>query len=108
MAALTDSELHQAIVSLTGYPADKPPDTMWTMSGSLQRITPLRLFYNMDTYAGQSGSPVYNATFTRACYYCVVAIHGYGTGGDPQGRNNSGVRITQAVLDNYLSWRKLP
>jgi len=108
MTVLDKTELQRMTLRVTGYPADKPPKTMWTMTGQARRITTLRLFYDMDTYAGQSGSPVYNAAPARACSYCVVAIHGYGVGGDLRGKYNSGVRITSPVLDNFVAWRKLP
>jgi glutamyl endopeptidase len=93
---------------ITGYPADKPYKTMWTMAGPLRRVSALRLFYEIDTFAGQSGSPIYNAVSSRSCLYCVVGIHGYGVGGDPRQRFNSGVRITAPVLDNFVAWRQLP
>lgn len=108
MANLDNSMLDRAAVSVTGYPADHPYRTMWTMTSSLRRVTATRLYYNIDTYAGQSGSPVYNARFTRACGYCVVGIHGYGTAADPRGKLNSGVRMTSAVLDNFIAWRNMP
>lgn len=108
MALLTDEQLRATSVRMTGYPADKPPHTMWTMSGQVRSLAPLRVWYDMDSYAGQSGSPVYNAQSTRSCLYCVVAIHGYGTAGDSLGRYNSGVRITRTALDNFLAWRELP
>lgn len=108
MSVLDNAMLSKLPVRVTGYPADKPHKTMWTMAGPIQRVSPLRLFYEIDTYAGQSGSPVYNAYSSRSCMYCVVGIHGYGTNADPREKFNSGVRITSAVLNNYSYWRKLP
>jgi glutamyl endopeptidase len=108
MTVFDKPTLRKLTVRVTGYPADKPYKTMWTMAGPLRRVTALRLFYDIDTYAGQSGSPIYDTTVSRACSYCVVGIHGYGVGGDPRARFNSGVRITHAVLDNFVAWRKLP
>ena len=108
MSIVDKTTLQKMSVRVTGYPADKPFRTMWTMAGPVARVTPLRLYYAIDTYAGQSGSPVYNAVSTRSCMFCVVGIHGYGINADPQGSYNSGVRITPAVLNNYAAWRKLP
>lgn len=108
MANMDNAVLDRATVSVTGYPADHPYRTMWTMTAPLRRVTAARLYYNIDTYAGQSGSPIYNARFTRACGYCVVGIHGYGTAADPRGKLNSGVRLSSAVLDNFIAWRNMP
>lgn len=108
MAVLSSDALSALTVRVTGFPADKPAQTLWTDTGPLRRAAPLRVFYPIDTYAGQSGSPVYQAQPNRACLYCVVGVHGYGVGGDPGGLYNSGIRITQQVLDNYLFWRRLP
>jgi V8-like Glu-specific endopeptidase len=108
MAVLDKKQLRRLLVRVTGYPADKTPHTMWTMAGRVRRLTPLRVFYAADTSPGESGAPVYNAMPSRACSYCIIGIHGYGTSGDPKRRDNSGVRVTQEVLNNYLEWRSLP
>lgn len=106
-ASLDDEKLRSLTVAVTGYPGDKPFGTLWTSSGRLFRITLLRLFYTLDTFAGQSGSPVYNQHTGRACRFCAVGVHGYGVGADPTGKANSGIRVTDAVLDNLNWWRSL-
>lgn len=108
MSVLDNTTLSHLNTRITGYPADKAHETMWTMTGPLKRVAPLRLFYPIDTYAGESGAPIYNAFPSRNCMYCVVGIHGYGIDSDPREKYNSGVRITSAVLDNFISWRNLP
>lgn len=108
MAVFDDAALAKLTVRVTGYPADKTPHSLWTMAGPIRRTAPLRLLYSMDTFAGESGAPVYNAQSSRACNFCAVGIHGYGVGSTPGEPYNSGVRVTQRVLDNFLAWRNLP
>ena len=42
-----------------GYPGDKPFGTMWGMGGRIAASQKKMVFYDMDTFGGQSGSPVY-------------------------------------------------
>ncbi|MCM3549571.1 glutamyl endopeptidase [Niallia circulans] len=60
-----------------GYPGDKISEnrsiSMWGMTGRSDSFThPNLVFYNMDTYFGQSGSPVLNSTNT------MIAVHNAG------------------------------
>lgn len=95
--------------TLRGYPGDKPYGTMWTMNGSIlgtsQNI--YHLFYQIDTYGGQSGSAVYH-NYSDNCNPCSVAIHTLGlTSLEPPygSTHNSGVRITQSVFNNLFTWK---
>jgi glutamyl endopeptidase len=87
--------------TVRGYPGDKPTATMWTMSGAITHVNTYRLWYNMDTYGGQSGSPLYKPGCTT---YCGVGIHTYGTSVSPY-FGNSATRIRQAVYNNFVSWK---
>lgn len=95
-------------VNVRGYPGDKPSGTMWTMKGPIQQVTSTRVGYSIDTFGGQSGSPVYG-TFNFAnigtCKPCGVAIHAYGVGATPFDTRNSGVRISQKVYNALCNWR---
>jgi glutamyl endopeptidase len=83
---------------VAGYPGDKVFGTMWMMAGSIGRETARRVFYRMDTYGGQSGSPVFR---NRAgCGWCSMAIHAYGASGSPL--MNGGTRITPNVV-NFIN-----
>ena len=80
--------------TVRGYPGDKTYGTMWTMSGNILEVKATRLYYRIDTYGGQSGSPVYGKYLT--CNPCSYAIHTLG------GLiKNSATRITKAVF-NFL------
>lgn len=100
--------------TVTGYPGDKPSGTMWRMSENpgIKGVNTYHLFYSIDTYGGQSGSPVYHY-YGSSCSAggvdsCSVAIHTYGTGSQPFPQYNSGTRIREAVFNNLLSWKNYP
>lgn len=90
-------------ITVTGYPGDKPPGTMWTASGTVQSSETMRLFYQVDTENGESGGPVYQNRSPDApyCqYWCAIAIHTTGNSTE-----NGSTRITKEVNDNLRSWR---
>jgi len=77
-----------------GYPGDRPAGTHSGMSDRIERSQAKMVFYDIDTAAGQSGSPVW---WTRASCGgpCGMAVHSYGVG--VGGLNfNSAARITTA------------
>lgn len=86
-----------------GYPGDKvnaQANTQWTMQGQISRARPRRLFYPIDTFAGQSGSPLYGR-WNKRCNPCGFGIHTYGVGGG--WTENSATRITKNVFDFFQS-----
>jgi len=98
------SELQNRDAALYGYPADKPEGTQWGMTGTIQGMTRSKLFYDADTFGGQSGSAVWYRYRAR-CNPCAVGVHGYGTGFSPYADFNSGVRISRQVFNNLYQWR---
>ncbi|MBW0256283.1 serine protease [Cellulomonas sp. PS-H5] len=79
--------------SVTGYPADKSPaNTMWTHAAPVAVQNSDKWKYEIDTYHGQSGAPIWRLEAGTACGNCAIGIHT--TGGTT---SNSGVRITNAV-----------
>lgn len=99
----TKSDLVGTAATITGYPGDKPL-TEWTSSDEIKIAEETRLYYAIDTYGGNSGSPVY---YRRpGCGYCGMAIHNYGVFGDgPNGQYNHGTRINSDVFANLQSWK---
>jgi glutamyl endopeptidase len=99
-AAFSDSLLNNLLVNTAGYPGDKPSGTQWRTNGNLSSVAVRRLFYNMDTFGGQSGSVVYRY---RSEYNerIAVGIHCYG------GCPNGATRITTGVFNNMVAWRNL-
>ena len=93
----TDAELLSVTANVAGYPDDKTSGTQWFHSQKLSNVNALKVFYQVDTAGGQSGSPVWRIINRRRFAF---AIHAYG------GRTtNSGTRITQAVHDNLMAWK---
>jgi glutamyl endopeptidase len=92
-----DDDLDGLTVNVYGYPADKDPGTLWGHSRVLDRIMPRSLVYDISTFGGESGCPVFYKEEWRRY---VVAVHNYG---DVVG--NSGTRITPEVFDNIQAWK---
>ncbi|MEG4286620.1 serine protease [Microcoleus sp. A006_D1] len=97
-ATLSDSELKNLTVNNSGYPGDKPFGTQWFNAGITTQVTDRKIYYMIDTYGGQSGSPVWR--FLNGQRH-GIGIHAYG------GCPNSATRIIKPVFDNMLAWRNL-
>ena len=83
-----------------GYPGDKSFGTQWVMDGSIKASTAQMVFYKMDTFGGQSGSPIFQPNRPSCGGPCAMAVHSYGVGGTgPGAKNNSGPRITAKRFD---------
>ena len=116
MRALPDAELetlrHRGLVTIAGYPADRPVGTLWRHSERLKRMTARRLFYSVDTCPGHSGSPIWTPMARGGP--TVIGIHTsgildergrpYGCRPDtvlaPPGMMNGGVRLTEEIIAN--------
>ena len=96
-------------ITVQGYPGDKTPCcTQWKMAGTVTVLQPRRVYYKIDTFGGQSGSPVWR-NVNAACKTCGIAIHAYGTGGSGiNATNNHGTRITAPVFNNITTWKNAP
>ncbi len=87
--------------NISGYPGDKPPGTQWYAGRPISSATSRKVYYEIDTMGGQSGSAVYR--FYNGGRY-GVAIHAYGVGGGAT--SNSGTRINSAVFKNLKAWKE--
>ena len=85
---LSASNLTGTVVRITGYPADKNGYLMWTQKGKITDDSNHRLSYKIDTYGGQSDSPIYQPSDYR-----VVGIHTSGSSSA-----NSGVKISDRLF----------
>jgi glutamyl endopeptidase len=89
--------------TLSGYPGDKPL-TQWKSTGSVALSLGQQIYYLDDSVSGQSGAPVFQNR--SGCGQCSMAIHAHGLHDlYPHGSYNHGVRITQPVFNNLVSWR---
>ena len=75
-----DDELLGTDAHICGYPSDKEIGTIWYHSRQVSSVDPFKVYYDIDTMAGQSGSAVYTALNGERL---AIAIHAYGAGGGP-------------------------
>lgn len=95
---LGDSELRAGIANISGYPADRDrAEYQYFHARELRGVSPAQLDYEIDTYGGQSGSPIW--LDRGAGQVIAVGIH---TTGSQVG--NSGTRISAPVIDNLIAW----
>lgn len=92
-----DEQLENVNITTAGYPADKNGFFMWMDRGPVKSVNSSKIFYNQDTFGGQSGSPVWTQLQNGiAC----VGVHSYG------GCPNSATRLTKPVIDQIKMWAK--
>lgn len=90
--------------SVTGYPGDKPPGTMWGASGQVQtEDTEQFLFYRISTYAGESGAAVMGRFDPRVPGIEIVGVHVAGTVVSGE-ETNFAVRLSPEVLGVITGW----
>lgn len=96
-ATRNDATLQNAALNLSGYPNDKGANQQWFMAQRPSNVGSRVLTYQIDTYGGQSGAPVW--LLENGNRY-GVGIH---TNGASSG--NSATRIVQAVYNNMVNWK---
>ncbi|WP_406698939.1 trypsin-like peptidase domain-containing protein [Singulisphaera sp. Ch08] len=94
---LDDDDLSELLVNVYGYPTDKAPGTLWGHDRILEQVLPRTIIYDISTFGGQSGCPIF---YRQAGRRYAVGIHNYG---DITG--NTATRITAEVFDNIEAWR---
>ena len=83
---------------ISGYPADRDrAEFQYFHLRPMIDVTDSRLVYDIDTFGGQSGSPIWQETSELG----LVAVGIHTTGGVS---SNSGTRITSDVLENLVRW----
>jgi V8-like Glu-specific endopeptidase len=99
LASLSFSSLLGLLVNSSGYPGDKPTGTQWWNANRILSVSSRRIYYQIDTAGGQSGSPVWRY---RNGKRHIIGIHT--TGGAPF---NGATRIIKPVFDNLVKWKNL-
>jgi TPR repeat protein len=99
LLSLNDQALKQEEIHVTGYPGDKGLIEMWTMSHTIKQVSPERIYYEIDTYPGQSGSAVWLNKWGSPY---VVGVHTHGEG--VVGIGNSGTRFSLPKAAHVLKW----
>jgi len=96
--ALDDANLKTNLANIAGYPADLDrASRLYFHSRLVTSVSASKLFYDIDTYGGQSGSPIF---FTIGDERVAVGVHTTGSS-----TSNSGTRITDEVAQNMRLWR---
>jgi V8-like Glu-specific endopeptidase len=93
----SDAVLKASMVNISGYPGDKPSGTQWYDAHAVAAVDSRKVFYDIDTMGGQSGSAVYRIVDGRRV---GVAVHAYGGA-----TTNSGTRISTPVYNNMTLWK---
>lgn len=93
----SDADLSNTVGNISGYPGDKPSGTQWYDARRIASVNSRKVFYDIDTAGGQSGSAVYRILNGSRM---AIAIHAYGGG-----TTNSGTRIIQDVYNNMVAWK---
>ncbi len=97
LGVYTDSDLLGTVGNISGYPGDKPSGTQWYDARRIASVNSRKVFYDIDTAGGQSGSAVYR--IVNGARY-AFAIHAYGGA-----TTNSGTRIVTPVFNNLVAWK---
>jgi glutamyl endopeptidase len=92
-----DDVLTASSANISGYPGDKAAGTQWYDFHQIASVDARKVYYDIDTFGGQSGSAAYR--IINGGRY-GVAIHAYGGA-----VTNSGTRIVQPVFDNLVAWK---
>ena len=93
----SDADLTASTGNISGYPGDKPAGTQWYDAHKIASVNSRKVYYDIDTYGGQSGSAVYR--IVNGGRY-GIAIHAYGGS-----VTNSGTRIVTPVYNNMVAWK---
>jgi glutamyl endopeptidase len=93
----SDADLLAVTGNISGYPGDKPAGTEWYDARGIASVDTRKVYYDIDTAGGQSGSGVYR--FANGGRY-GIAVHAYGGVS-----TNSGSRIVTPVFNNFVAWK---
>lgn len=107
IGALPAADLESHLVNISGYPGDRGNgEEQYFHANRILHVSDRRVFYDVDTFGGQSGAPVWIHEQEQSPPL-VVAIHAYGTGGTPFNLGitaNSAPRIIPEVFDIIQGW----
>jgi len=93
----SDADLLASVGNISGYPGDQPSGTQWYNARRVASVNARKVYYDIDTAGGQSGSAVYRIVSGQRY---GIAIHAYGGA-----VTNSGTRISSPVFNNLRDWK---
>ena len=107
IASLSDAELANRLLNVSGYPGDRGNGRLqFHHRNRVLHPAARRIYYDIDTYGGQSGSPVW-VQDSPTSEPVAVGIHAYGVGGTPAGLNiiaNSAPRLIPSLVATIRTW----
>jgi len=107
IGALSADELTGFLVNISGYPSDRGSgNEQYHAVNRVLQVSDRRIFYDVDTFGGQSGAPVWTQESATSAPL-AVGIHAYGIGGTPGSFGitaNSAPRIIPEVFDTISGW----
>lgn len=107
LTTIPPDDLLGYLVNVSGYPGDRGGgNEQYHHRNRVLRVTERRIYYEVDTFGGQSGAPVWIHE-NEGSPPLAVGIHAYGTGGTPASLGitaNSAPRIIPEVLDKLTEW----
>jgi glutamyl endopeptidase len=107
IGSLGPSELKGHMVNISGYPGDRGRGTeQYFHHNRILNVGDRRVFYDVDTFGGQSGAPVWIHE-AEGDPPLVIGIHAYGVGGTPGQLGitaNSAPRIIPEVFEQLTAW----
>lgn len=101
---IVDKSALNELNTTSGYPAKKNKNirigNQYFTSGKIVYITQNKLYYNLDTEGGQSGSPIFNTNND------VIAIHAAGFLNNSDYKFNIGVRLSSDKIKKIKQWNE--
>jgi V8-like Glu-specific endopeptidase len=100
-ATRTDDQLRATTLNLAGYPGDGgrtgQQGTQWYDTRGVKDVDEREISYEIDTFGGQSGAPVWELGSDGGRYGLAIHTHG-------DVLSNGATRITREVFDNIVLW----
>jgi glutamyl endopeptidase len=93
----SDADIVASDGNISGYPGDKPAGTQWYDHHKIASVNSRKIYYDIDTFGGQSGSALYRIINGNRF---AMGVHAYGGA-----TTNSATRIVQAVFNNMIAWK---
>lgn len=101
--AYPNSDLESQLINISGYPGSVYGEEQMHHANRISNTTKYKLYYDIDTEGGQSGSPVWFYNDDNKAV--VIGIHSNGAGYAISA--NSGVRITNSLAKQIAEWRTI-
>ena len=93
----SDADIVASIGNISGYPGDKPAGTQWYDNHKIASVNSRKIYYDIDSFGGQSGSALYREINGSPF---AIGVHAYGGA-----ITNSATRIAQDVYNNMVAWK---